>query len=184
MSLVKRGSDIPPIKGERCKRCFKPRKDPDAPEGLCSISCLESGSEEVSQARLRALVLERDKGVCQEPGCGLDTVELRAELDEAAKVAGARGPAVWSVELLKRYQARVHMLVRLGWPRGPVERGETLWECAHLKARVQGGQDDPKNVTTLCLVHHREDTNRLASKRADSRKTKGSQWKKGRKFGR
>jgi 5-methylcytosine-specific restriction endonuclease McrA len=164
--VILKGSQIKPPPWPRCSRCRRPIKpDVEAPEGYCSLSCHEAEGEEYSQAKLRELVFERDKGVCAD--CGLDAIALRVELDgivrEAARTHG----------LLNAFEARVHQLVRLGFPRGPIERGESLWQAAHVKARVENGPNDPKNCVTLCLGCHAKDTKALSKKRAASRKPRG-----------
>jgi 5-methylcytosine-specific restriction endonuclease McrA len=168
--IIRKGSEIEEPKGVRCRRCFKPRTDPDAPEGLCSISCLEASSEDLSQERLRALVLQRDSGVCAE--CGINCVELLGEMESLSRH--------WNRRV---YRARVHQLVRIGFPRGPVEREESLWAADHKVEKAAGGASTLAQTQTLCLACHAKKTGDFASRRANSRKPKDSQWPK-RRFGR
>ena len=163
---IRRGSETPQPKGPRCRRCYKLVKQ-DGHDGYCSSDCLKSESDEVSRAALRRAVFERDKGVCA--ACGMDCEALREEMRMLREdfPCSMRAPMV--------YDARVHQLVRLGFPRRDVENGKSLWDCAHVKDRVRGGQNTLENARTLCLPHHAAETAELAGERA---KRRGSTWKK------
>lgn len=164
LSGVIKGKDVPAPRGPRCKRCYRPIRDHDhAP--YCCLECREAEGEEYSQARLRALVLERDKGFCCE--CGTLCVALRAELDELKHQA-----LMWPTFGLRVYEARVFQLVRLGFPRKDVEEGRTLWDTAHVKDRVRGGPNTLANVVTKCLACHGKETKAFAKARAQARKPK------------
>lgn len=169
--LVKYGSEIPPIKGPRCRTCSKPIKDVDAPPGLCSAGCLDAADERLSHAAVRKLLVERDKGKCAL--CGQDTLRDRALADEAIQQGG------------KALDDALRLLTVTGdYRRKDVLEGRDLWDFDHITPTVAGGKNTLKNARTLCRPCHEKVSAGFASKRADSRKTKGSQWKKGRKFGR
>lgn len=166
---VVRGSAIPIPQGMRCSTCVKVIKNPDAPPGFCSIGCKDAKHGELSRKKLRELVLARDRGVCAE--CNMDTLDLREELGRLLVAPS-----------LNAYQARVHLLIRLGFPRGAIERGETLWECDHRDEQVRAGASTLENAQTLCLAHHFAKTSAFAEKRAEARKGPRRTWPK-RRFG-
>jgi len=123
---------------------------------------VEALQESTSQAKLRALVIERDKGICS--SCGEDCIEGRALLDALLDM-GAEG--LNQLYGLSRGRFK-------GFPKTALEtKGGTLWECAHLEARVLGGANRPDNATTLCLRCHAADTKALAKGRAFSRRPFG-----------
>lgn len=162
MTAIMKGSDIPPPKGARCARCMKPIKLGSF-GGFCSSDCSEAEKQEVSQVRLRALVFDRDRGICA--SCGMDTEALRHEIfalrerfqtDVAARILSAR----------------VHQLVRLGFPRGPIERGESLWACDHVREVAASGPSTLANAQTLCLGCHSKKTKGFAKRRAAARKVR------------
>lgn len=172
------GKAIPKAAGARCRRCLKVIRE-DGHDSYCSSDCWAAENHELSQSALRAAVLERDKGVCHD--CGCDCEALREELRMLREdyPCSMRAPMV--------LDARIHQLVRLGFPRGPVERGETLWEADHVKERVKGGPNTLANLATRCLACHSKKTSSLASSRAESRKVGGRTFPKkklrGRRFG-
>jgi len=142
----------------KCHRCSKPSKPSErvTHKGrvYCCPDCVEAEDDEVTQATLRRQVFERDRGVCH--FCGEDVAALEARLESL------RDSGLWSVQVLQ--------LVRLGFPRGPVEKGATLWEAHHLHERVRGGANVLSNLVTACLACHRKQTNELATSRAASRR--------------
>lgn len=161
---VFKGSELQEPRGERCKRCFKPRRDPDAPEGLCSLACLEAASEEISDSRLRALTLARDNGVCVD--CGLDCLALRREIDDMQDWASINR------ETRSTLEARIHQLHRLGFDKHAVESGQALWEMDHELEVARGGPNALSNTKTRCLPCHKAKSKQFAKKRSQSRKTR------------
>lgn len=163
---IQRGArGLRPPEGPRCKRCQKPLKAVAA-DGWCSSDCRQAEVEDVSQATLRKLVLERDKGVCSVPTCRLDCLELRAELDSLEKAAT-------DLDAINRWQARVHQLTRLGFDKHAVESGEALWECDHVVEKARGGPSTLASCVTRCLPCHKAKTSSFASSRAAARKPRG-----------
>lgn len=181
VGLVKTGSQTPTPKGARCTRCQKVIRE-DGHNAFCSSDCAEAERVEVSQQRLRDLLFDRDHAVCAE--CGIDCEALRDELDAllaANRAELARAHAIQDfvdARALRRLSARVHQLVILGFPRKDVEDGKTLWNAAHVDARVKGGPTTLANAKTLCLACHRKDTNKLAGERASARKVGGKKFPK------
>lgn len=165
---VTRGSALPMPSGARCFTCAKVVKDPDAPPGFCCSSCSDAKMGELSQKKLRELVLARDKGVCAE--CGADTLELLSDLNQV------RGDP-------RLFSSRVHLLVRLGFPRGALERGETLWEADHKIERAAGGLSTAQQMQSLCLACHSRKTSSFAVKRADARRPSNRGHRPRRRFG-
>lgn len=153
LGVIKKGSQISPERA-KCGRCLRMFEVGELYEGLCE-KCTPIAKNEQSQSALRAIAFERDKGVCAE--CHEDTVAIREELDGLKTM----NP--------KKFTTRVHYFARLGFERGALLNGDTLWNAAHLKARVEGGANDPSNIVTLCVRCHSKDTKALASRRANSR---------------
>lgn len=164
----------------RCSRCRKPSA-PDyrcEHEGriYCSSSCVEAEQEALSLSTLRAKVLERDQGICAT--CKTDCIELRAQVDALIRDAEDKpAPDNWHPAAVFGWQsslnklgARVHQLVRVGFDRHAVESGASLWEMAHLVARVESGSNRLENVVTKCLACHKDDTRELAQRRAARRR--------------
>lgn len=158
---VSKGSGLAVPSGARCSRCQKPLK-PDASGGWCSSDCRQAEVEDVSQAKLRALVLERDRGVCS--ACGLDCLVLRAELDALRAAVDVGG-----YHEVKRWLARVHQLMRLGFDKHAVESGAALWECDHVVEKARGGPSTLEACTTRCLPCHKAKTSSFSTSRAQAR---------------
>lgn len=170
--LIQRGSSIQRPKGPQCKRCFKPIRreiieNQEAPEGFCSISCGENQEDELSDKKLRELVLERDKGICSI--CKEDCLALRAHLDEFRKVVSQ---AQW--------EARLRGLERVGFDRHAIESGAPLFEVDHYPPRVRGGRNTLEGARSLCLGCHKKATAGLAKERAAARRPVANR----RRFGR
>lgn len=178
--LIHTGAETPAPRPKRCPRCSDSLKgrEYDPAKGVCE-KCWESANEERSQAALRAALLERDKGVCQEPGCpNGDCLALENERDRLWSLASAPYATTRQVNAWKVFVRRLSLA---GFPKGDIEGRRTLWDAAHRKDRVRGGPDTIGNVTTKCLACHAMETASLAGDRA---KARGSRWKKGRKRGR
>ena len=150
------GSSINTPQGSRCLNCLKVIKDEDAPPGYCCMDCRTAHLGELSDAKLRALVLVRDRGVCSD--CGRDCLAIR-DMADAFKAIGGH---LW--------KAHVTLLDLSGFDPHAVMSGSALWEMAHIKARVQGGPNTIDNVRTACLPCHKKDTKDLSKKRAKARK--------------
>lgn len=154
------GSHVSVPQGARCERCSKPI----GPEGYgkwCSSDCRQAASEEVSGAKLRAVVFERDKGFCKD--CGLDTVELRAQFDLCIELAkkDPHHAGAWA--------ARLIVLDRDGWDRHAITTGAPLHEVDHDPPRVNGGTNNPALCVTRCLPCHKARTADQARSRAAAR---------------
>lgn len=166
--LVRKGSEIEPPKSERCKRCFKPIKE-DGHAGMCSSDCAEASRQDLSQDRLRALVLERDKGICVL--CKTDTLAIREDLDKLKRMADAsaandpRARQLWS--------SRVHFYLRMGYDRESLEGTRALWEADHRVPKAAGGASTLDQMRTLCIPDHRKVSGKFASSRAAARKPRG-----------
>lgn len=93
-----------------CRKPCRPSETVNDEAGLpyCSTSCGTAKADSLSQAALRRAVYLRDGGVCS--SCGLDAEKLRAEIDGLFRDAA-----------LVVVQARIHMLVRVGFDRHAVE---------------------------------------------------------------
>lgn len=159
---IKRGSEIEASR-VRCDRCLRTFPAGEVHEGKCE-PCTAAAKEEHAQATLRRQAFERDAGVCVE--CGIDAEELRRELNALKVAAGPDAP--------KKFSARVHFFNRLGFNKKALEDPErTLWEAAHVRSRVEGGQNDVRNVVTKCIRCHASETGAFAASRAAKRKVKG-----------
>lgn len=165
---VLHASEIPEPTGDRCKRCTKPVRE-DGHAGYCSADCFRAAVKTISQAKLRTLVFERDKGVCAL--CGEDMGRLEAVLRELTSQALAASSMPRSREndrlardAGRRLQSFQHGLVVRKFDRDAVCNG-SLWEADHVNPRVKGGATTLENARTLCVPCHKKVTKDLARER-------------------
>lgn len=147
---------------EKCNEIL--RHDEDV--AYCSPEHLDKHEGELDQRQLRAALEERDHGVCQVPNCQKDTLWLRGHLD-ALKARADKG----DLTALNHWKIQVNAYLGDGFPRTALETpGATLWNAAHLVARVRGGRTHLDNARTWCLGCHSKDTSQLARDRSLARR--------------
>lgn len=127
----------------------------------------------------RDRVWKRDKGICAR--CGFDTQACRRELDDLWVKTYWRPPyrpdsPHWFTqsqidrvqdEAWKAYCARRKQLIQ----EGRLDCRGHLWEANHIVPVVEGGADlGLDNLETLCLRCHKEETRKLARRRALARR--------------
>jgi len=125
----------------------------------CSTKCREAGWMETMGGEMRRQVHMRDHGVCAV--CGWDTERfqriawhVRSATDFDGERFGPHPAWHWLFEWLGifGYECR------------------SLWEHDHIIALIEGGENVLANCRTLCVPCHKEETRKLAARRARRRK--------------
>lgn len=156
-----------------CRRCGT--ECPSARRTFCSSACVHEWKLRTQPAYQARHVLERDKGVCE--SCGLDCVQLLAELKELRKrlrVARYGESAAWlgrwfsGDQNLPEWTARV---TELELPRHLRDLSRRLWEMDHRVPVAEGGGScGLDNLRTLCWRCHKRVTAELRKRLAEARK--------------
>ena len=149
----------------RFTRYLNSRMLPNAPKGFCkwcgrkftgrvwcSGECRQEAYVRMGY-NVEGYLLERDKGICVK--CGLDTVWVNWQIIEIK--------IFW-----RRYRSKMpcsYAEFRAGF--GPWWTESRLWEADHIIPVCKGGGCcGLENYQTLCLRCHKEDSARLAKRRA------------------
>ena len=155
----------------RFTRYLNSRMLPKAPRGCCKwcgdkvtqggrVYCGKRCRIEayVRMGYVSKYLFERDRGICIK--CGMDTVWLRNKIREIVRLWRRYGPRDISY-----YISYSEFWDAYGpWGRGPYKR---LWEADHIIPVCEGGGCcGLDNYQTLCLRCHKEDSARLAKRRA------------------
>lgn len=155
-----------------CRQCGVEVKPPR--RTFCSKTCVDLWLVEHHPPRARDAVLKRDHGICA--GCGLDCVELEKELERLGSDVWSRG---WDAVLIRSADLKAfgqlidkHQLPRhLAGITGSRGWFRTLWEADHIVPVVEGGGCcGLENYRTLCWKCHKQETAKLASRRAAKRR--------------
>lgn len=139
-----------------CRQC-----QAEVPKGrrtFCSDACVHHWSIRTNPGYVRQQVFRRDKGVCAL--CGLDTVAWAKARDRewAALQKGRSVDASMAREQFRRHYP--HYFQRQTW-----------WDADHIVPVVEGGGEcDLDNYRTLCIPCHRQETAKLAARRAEARR--------------
>lgn len=147
--------------GERlCRMCGQPV--PKGRREWCGQTCVDARLLQHS-AGARSVLRKRDGGVCAL--CGLDTERLRRIYNRVLSLARNLFDLRWPERdaFAQRWLER-----RLGRAIGAL-RSESWWDADHTTPLVEGGTHDATNIRTLCLWCHRDQTARLARRRAAAR---------------
>jgi 5-methylcytosine-specific restriction enzyme A len=123
----------------------------------CGQECADRYMMRASASHRRHAVRKRDKCVCQL--CGCDTAKL-GRLLGLVRYNDQDGYLIW--------RHLVDMLLGLGFNR-PGCSASALWEADHIRPKCEGGEDELDNLRTLCIPCHKQETARLAARRADRR---------------
>jgi 5-methylcytosine-specific restriction endonuclease McrA len=145
----------------RCNWCGRTLDDPRC--RWCSCACQDEYWCRASVSYARALVWERDRGICST--CGVDTVRQR-EAYIRLGTWGERG-RWFSV----RHNPRLAKIAsrKYGVPRSRLY-GD-WWDMDHVVPVVEGGGGcGLDNLRTLCIPCHRAETRALAARRAELRR--------------
>ncbi len=103
---------------------------------FCSDWCVHEWRLRTDPGYLREQVLARDRGIC-----AICKVDARAAYGELRRARGTH-----RIKLLER------------WGLKGLSR-KTLWDADHILPVVEGGGEcDLKNIRTLCLACHRQQT--------------------------
>lgn len=115
-----------------CRMCHRPC--PPRRSTFCSTVCVHEYATFNRWGMIRALVSQRDRGVCSE--CGIDTRKAKH---------------LWRA--MRGHEMSVDPRVA-GWP----GLGRDWWEADHIVARKDGGRDRLENLRTLCVPCHKART--------------------------
>lgn len=160
--------------GERlCRWCHDPVGR--GRRTFCSDDCMHEWRIRRDPGYVRSQVYRRDHGVCAI--CGLDTVAALKTVNDLRRQA--RDEALWM-----NYQGRTgacrdaarrrfeELLVMNGLPPDPPPRHRTgtLWDADHIVPVVEGGGTcGLEGYRTLCVWCHKQETAKLATRRARER---------------
>jgi 5-methylcytosine-specific restriction protein A len=118
-----------------CRWCTKPVTAPRRTT-FCSDECVHEWRLRRDAAYLRACVMQRDNGVCEQ--CGLDTIAEYHRLQLLARTDTVA------------YAAQVET-------RKIPENRKSLWDADHkLPVADGGGECGLENIRTLCIWCHRK----------------------------
>lgn len=123
-------------------------------------------------------MFERDGGVCSK--CGLDTKRfdlfilgnelrgIRFSLGQAKVSGDAERQAKVEAELFQWHLRHQRAVL---WQAENRVRNGAVWHADHIKAVVEGGGEcDLGNLRTMCIICHKDETAKLAARRAKARK--------------
>lgn len=135
-----------------CARCGT--EVPKGRQSWCSQKCIDEYLDRTDPARRRARVFERDGGICQLCGRGVGQLDdwLNGHAERNGKGRDSAGT----------YLQRSHFLRRRGLLGG---QGQ-LYDCDHIVPQIEGGSHELENLRTLCVPCHKEETRKLAARRA------------------
>lgn len=158
-----------------CRQCNQ--EVPKGRRSFCSDPCVEIWKIRSSASYAAEKVLERDHGICAL--CGLDCVALMQELRQLREQS-----------LIAKYGELGHRLKYMEWhnPTGFVDDdalafvrrcrelelprtyrllNRRLWDLDHIIPVIDGGGScGLDNLRTLCLKCHKQETDKLAARRA------------------
>ena len=176
----------PPFRGQpgRCSWCGTTEL-PKGRQSWCSQRCVDEYLSRSSSAHIRRRVYERDRGICALCGCDANVEytrwrDRRREVAHLADrlVAQSRWDLVWDgremvfrdtkypdAPAVRRFRARLFAKYAPGrWTSGR----STGWDADHIVPVVEGGgQCGLDNYRTLCHPCHKDETAKLAGRRAN-----------------
>lgn len=148
LSRCKRRGVIRKSRQGTCTWCGEGVKPPR--RTWCSQACVDRYNL-TQPSLLRRKVRDRDKGVCS--GCGLDTYRLRRVIQK------------WQRHRYGGSETRILNL--LGWKTGRTTGHYDFWEMDHVIPIAEGGHPfDLRNLRTLCLNCHKQETAALRKRMA------------------
>ena len=173
---VMRWKTLPPIRQDKfgyylCRHCKRPC--PGMERHWCSEACLRYYLTTSQGSFVRALLFERDHGICAE--CGVNAGQMDAAL--ARLKADVLHPLLMTI-----HPMIVATLRAEGWTnvkcRGKGSYPDAVefsscWEAHHIQSVVEGGGEcGLKNYRTLCFVCHKKVSAEQARARAEFRRLK------------
>ncbi len=164
--------------GKRLKACRQCGGElPAGRRSFCSDECVHEWKIKSQPAYAAKLVFERDDGVCCL--CEVDCVALQQEL-RRLRAAERRARNGWIGDSTFNIPTMDHELregqfaerVReLGLKGARADLTQRLWEVDHAVPVVEGGGEcGLDNLRTLCWRCHRQETAKLAKRRAKARR--------------
>lgn len=152
----------------------------------CSDVCVNAYLIRSSPTMARRFVRQRDQGVCAQ--CGLDTFELKKEIDRLTREATAAWreqfllrfpgslrsvrwrPQHWSNELVAEGE-RVRKAALEPYGMSSYWKRQSFWDMDHVVAVEDGGGDcGLENLQTLCLRCHSRRSGRQRTRKVDRRR--------------
>lgn len=129
---------------------------------FCSDACVHEWKIRTNPGYVRALVFDRDRGVCAL--CALDT---EAAAIEASKAIGCRFKSGWMRSEGIRYLRSKGIMVK--------PNRNSLWDADHIVPVAEGGGEcGLDNYRTLCLKCHDQVTRELVERLARARSEQGA----------
>lgn len=165
------------VKPGHCTWCKKKIKQGRKGRLWCSDACVDAFKCANWPQHVRKELEKRDKGVCQK--CGTDTAAMKALLKSLRQLGWDYGlchlaswlgkPIVSKAKIWKPWSYRACQCVFCI----AIREAEHLarWEADHSLPVIEGGgQCDLDGYRTLCVPCHKQETAKLAARRAQQRK--------------
>lgn len=152
-----------------CGQAIDPRIIDDFDESVwCSRECFEDVALRCGLIKAKALVYERDLGICAM--CGADAGTATRVLERIRQVDRWDFRVSYSENHERTANARAAAFLILdAW--GVSEETRSLWDADHIVPVVEGGGGcGLLNYRTLCVTCHRGETTLLAARRAERRR--------------
>lgn len=160
--------------GERlCRWCHGPVGP--GRRTFCGDGCVHEWRIRRDPSYVREQVFKRDRGICAL--CGIDTVAALKTVLQLREQAEAQVPwdgkwamaRAWNEEVVRRLNS---LLESHGLPPDPPwTRTASLWDADHIVPVVEGGGTcGLDGYRTLCVWCHRQETAKLATRRARERR--------------
>ncbi len=153
-----------------CGNAIDPRIIDDFEESVwCSRECFEDVAVRCGLIKAKALVYERDLGICAI--CGADAGTATRVLERVRQVDRWDFRVSYSENHERTALARAAAFLILdAW--GVSEETRSLWDADHIVPVVEGGGGcGLENYRTLCVSCHRGETSLLAGRRAERRRS-------------
>jgi 5-methylcytosine-specific restriction protein A len=143
-----------------CRQCGT--EVPKGRRSFCGDTCIEQWRIRTDPSYVRALVFERDRGVCAL--CGLNTATLQRRRPKTVRT-------MRDYEAHLAYCEEIRALGYTGSFLGRKGGNRSMWDADHIVPVSEGGGEcDLDNFRTLCVPCHKRATAELASRRAQRRR--------------
>lgn len=170
-----------------CRWCGTVVKSPR--RAWCSQECVKEYDDAtalMTSGGQRSHLLKLEKGVCR--SCGLDAEKLQKQMRRAYRLLMHFWEVPWmrrsglprwapadrySHKRLNAMRAVGELVKRRNGDRKPgkLDMWRSWWEADHITPLVEGGQHTADNLRTLCIWCHRDETAKLATRRAEHRQS-------------
>jgi len=153
-----------------CRQCNA--EVPVGRRSFCGDQCVDRWKIKTNPTYVRTKLYARDHGVCTI--CGIDCKALVKKLEKLEDKNGPKNQYTWEYEnnILKN----VKLMTKLQELKIPVHRYRSrpwygIWDADHIIPVIEGGGEcGLDNYRTLCCQCHKQETAKLAAKRAKSTK--------------